>query len=138
MRLLTLLLITTSLVSADDHFDFQPYTYKAEVLSVYDADTVTLNIDLGLNVHTKQKLRLYGINAPEVRGVERTEGLKSRNALREWIPVGSTLIVRTHKDKQGKYGRYVGTLYRKNSKGRLVDLNKQLVQQGYAKFHDYD
>ncbi len=45
------------------------YNYKAVVKSVYDGDTCTVDIDLGLGtwVHG-EKLRLYRINAPEVRG----------------------------------------------------------------------
>ena len=52
-----------------------PYIYKAEVVSVYDGDTITVDIDLGFNVVLrKQKIRLGGINTPEIRGEEREEG----------------------------------------------------------------
>ena len=56
------------------------YHYRATVVSVYDGDTCTVDIDLGLNTWVRgEKLRLYRINAPELRGVERPEGLKSRD-----------------------------------------------------------
>ena len=60
------------------------YEYRAFVRKVYDGDTITVDIDLGFEVMLKnQKLRLYGINTPEVRGESReqespTSGLKSR------------------------------------------------------------
>ena len=48
------------------------YYYRARVKSVYDGDTCTVDIDLGLRVWLKgEKLRLYGINASELRGSER-------------------------------------------------------------------
>ncbi len=48
------------------------YHYRAVVVSVYDGDTCTVDIDLGLNTWVRgEKLRLYRINAPELRGSER-------------------------------------------------------------------
>ena len=62
------------------------YEYRAFVRRVYDGDTVTVDIDLGFDVVLRnQKIRLVRINAPEVRGVQRPEGLKSRDALRAKI-----------------------------------------------------
>jgi micrococcal nuclease len=45
----------------------KPYFYKAKIISVYDGDTVTAVIDLGFEITKKIKIRLYGINAPEIR-----------------------------------------------------------------------
>jgi micrococcal nuclease len=48
------------------------YTYKAKVLSVYDGDSLRLDIDLGFKVVMQnQRVRLLGIDTPEVRGEER-------------------------------------------------------------------
>lgn len=45
------------------------YHYAAQVVSVYDGDTITVDIDLGLEVWLKgQKIRLLNIDTPEVRG----------------------------------------------------------------------
>ena len=62
------------------------HEYRAYVRKVYDGDTVTVDIDLGFDIILhKQKIRLLRINAPEVRGIERELGLKSRDALREKV-----------------------------------------------------
>ena len=103
------------------------YEYRAFVRKVYDGDTVTVDIDLGFDVVLKsQKIRLLGINAPEVRGSQRPEGLKSRDALREKI--GSKWVsIKTQKDKKGKYGRWLGEIY--------IDeacVNDWLIQEGHA------
>lgn len=83
---------------------------------VYDGDTVRVDIDLGCCVWLRDEaIRLYGINAPELRGSERSEGLISAAALRDWIDLavntdGAELWIRTHKDRKGKYGRWLGEL----------------------------
>ena len=62
------------------------YTYKAIIVSVYDGDTVTADVDLGFEVWLKgQTLRLLNIDTPEVRGKEKAEGIVSRDALRARI-----------------------------------------------------
>lgn len=55
------------------------YYYKGTVQSVYDGDTIRVDIDLGLNIVVKNEaVRLSRINAPEVRGEERERGLAAR------------------------------------------------------------
>ena len=104
------------------------YEYKALVTKVYDGDTITVDIDLGFGVCRKgQKIRLLGIDTPEIRGDEREEGLKSRDALRGQI-INKWVSIKTFKDKKGKYGRWLGEVW-------LDDLcmNKWLLTEGYAK-----
>lgn len=56
------------------------YVYQIKVTDVYDGDTITCDINLGFNLDLKQqKIRLYGINAPERRGHEKEQGMNSRN-----------------------------------------------------------
>jgi endonuclease YncB( thermonuclease family) len=43
------------------------YIYKAELIRVVDGDTVELMIDQGFSDFTEQKMRLYGIDSPEMR-----------------------------------------------------------------------
>ena len=58
------------------------YTYNARCTSVYDGDSITVDIDLGFNHWMlNQKIRLFGINTPEVRGAERPSGLIARDRL---------------------------------------------------------
>ena len=51
------------------------YYYAAYVSDVYDGDTFTVDIDLGLGLWRRdQKIRLWKVNTPEVSGEEREEG----------------------------------------------------------------
>jgi hypothetical protein len=43
------------------------HIYQAKIVEVVDGDTFDLMIDLGFNNFTKQRMRLYGIDAPEMR-----------------------------------------------------------------------
>ncbi len=108
------------------------YTYKAIITSVYDGDTITANIDLGFKTWVmKEKLRLNRINAPEVRGEERPKGLISRDKLREKLN-GQEVIIKTLKDKKGKYGRYLVEIYLNNQ-----NINDWLVEQELAEYKVY-
>ena len=58
------------------------YQYKIfSIKKIYDGDTITAVIDLGFGVYKTAILRLKGIDAPELRGDERPEGIKSRVGL---------------------------------------------------------
>jgi micrococcal nuclease len=107
------------------------YTYRAKIISVYDGDTVTALVDLGFGITNKIKIRLKGINTPEIRGSERPRGLISRDFLRKKV-LNKDVIVETFKDKKGKYGRYIGTLWLDEE-----NVNELLVEQGYAEIREY-
>lgn len=107
------------------------YEYKAIVRSIYDADTIRADIDLGFGVWlSNQSLRLAGINAPEIRGEERPQGLISRDWLRDRIPTGTEILIRTDKDKRGKYGRWIAVIIHEE-----VDINALLVEKGLAEWY---
>ena len=108
----------------DDHL----YHYRSIVTGVYDGDTITVDIDLGLNLWVRsRKVRLYGIDTPEIRGEERPEGLKVRDWLRERI-LNKTIILKTYRDKSGKYGRLLGSVWLDGE-----NLNEVMVELGLAK-----
>ena len=115
----------------------QLYHYRAIVSSVYDGDTCTVDIDLGLGTWIKgEKIRLYRINTPELRKEEREEGLKSRDFLRGLID-GREIIIQTVKDRKGKYGRYLAEILMTDENGDLINVNDLLVDKGFAVYKDY-
>ncbi|MEL6751407.1 MAG: thermonuclease family protein [Pseudomonadota bacterium] len=103
------------------------YAYSAQVTEVYDGDTITADIDLGFNIWRRgEKLRLHGIDAPEMRGEEKLMGKRARDALRRRI-LYRDVIVCTYKDKTGKYGRYLADIYLNGE-----NMNDWLVEEGFA------
>lgn len=112
------------------------YVYKATVDSIYDGDTMTCTIDCGFGVHlAKQKVRLFGINTPEVRGSEKEEGKKSRDAVREKV-LGKDILLKTIKDKKGKYGRYLGIIYIQEG-DKQVNINDWIIENNYGEKANY-
>jgi len=125
-------------------FDFTPYHYRAEVVSVYDADTITVSVDLGFKIKVEQVLRFSRIDAWEVQGPERPRGIVARDWLRGVLTEGTKIFVQTIKDKQGKYGRYIAEIFVESPKhpegsGELFfrNLNDELVSLGHAEYKDY-
>jgi len=82
------------------------YTYSAFVEKVIDGDTLWAQIDCGFGNLTRQKLRLRGIDCPEA---DTDEGKAAQIFTRKILPVGSLIVIQTHKDD--KYGRYLADVF---------------------------
>ena len=121
MKRLLILFIGGVLLSSFARF------YPATVTKAYDGDTITLTIDLGMGISMTERVRLYGINAPELRGSERVDGLKSRDALRKLILNKEVRLETLKNDKKGKYGRLIGIIYVGD-----INVNKWMVKNNYA------
>ena len=105
------------------------YGYKAKVLSSYDADNLEILIDCGFNIYLKEKARLNGIDAPELRTKNKKEkelAYEARNYVRDLVLDKDIEITTT---KEGKYGRYLIDVYLEDG----THLNKHLIDIGYAK-----
>ena len=68
------------------------YTFKAEVVKVVDGDTIDCLVHLGFHVTTMQRFRLFGINTPETRGVERSKAAEFSFLLSLPAILGASLI----------------------------------------------
>lgn len=80
--------------------------YPGRVVAVYDGDTYTVDVDLGLGVSlTAQKIRLVGVDTPELRGAERPEGLRVRDLVRSRLLDREVLLALD--GSRGKYGRWL-------------------------------
>ena len=114
--------------------DNQLFNYRAVVTGVYDGDSITIDIDLGFNNWMKnQKVRLFGINTPEIRGEERPDGLVARDRLRELI-LDKEIVITSYKDKSGKYGRWLATVFLKQD-GMFENINTLLLAEGLAEVY---
>lgn len=100
------------------------YEYSATLIRVVDGDTIWVDLDLGLDIHHSIDLRLAGINAPEMKTYE---GKAARGALIELLNRAGPMVVRTQKDKQEKYGRYLAVVIMGE-----VNVNDAMVAGGHA------
>lgn len=115
------------------------YTYRARLASnsttpIYDGDTARFEVDLGFGMTANLgSCRLFGIDTPELRGDEREAGLAARDFVRQLIPEDEWFTVRTHKDKKGKYGRYLVDIYLDDG----THVNAAIVGAGHGVWRDY-
>lgn len=88
------------------------YEYRCKVLRIVDGDTVDVDIDLGFGIWMhRERIRVMGIDTPESRTRDLTEkafGLAAKEYVKSLMPIGSTQIIKTQKDKTGKFGRVLG------------------------------
>ena len=103
-----------------------------KVLSVYDVDTITVEIDHGFRLRHVETVRLARINAPELKGDQRPEGLRAAVRLRQLLPVGTQVVLQTYKNGVEKYGRFLADVMF----GDLT-INDVMVSEGYAVYKDY-
>lgn len=118
------------------------YIYKAELIRVVDGDTVDLIIDLGFDTSRKERFRLYGIDAPEMRTKEgKAAKAWLEDAIRPPEPIYVQTIQLSTKAKRDKYGRFLAVLY--DELPTLVpimrepihpaSINAQMIEAGHAK-----
>lgn len=81
------------------------FVYHAVVEKVIDGDTIDVDLDLGMRIHFKTRLRLEHVDAPEVSTVE---GKNAKVAVTALVPVGTAVTVAT--TKPDKYGRALATV----------------------------
>lgn len=99
------------------------YTYKVEVTRVVDGDTVDVRIDLGFGVWLHDRVRFFGVDAPETRTRDLQEkelGLKTKEYVVDKLALSKDIILVSKEFNKGKYGRILGDL--------LVD-GKSLVEE---------
>ena len=113
------------------------FEYRATVERVVDGDTVDVDIDLGFEVHIKARVRLYGIDTPEVRTrdlEEKERGIAASNRLKELIKERNLILASEKFNSKGKYGRILATLLIETSQGRQ-NVNEILLEEGHAEIY---
>lgn len=120
------------------------YEYKFTLDRVIDGDTIDAVVDLGFETFVKKRMRLLGIDAPEIRLQSKIKDLEERKkekergliAKRELTSLlkgkNKTLIARTKLDKSGKYGRILAEIIVEEN-GSCTNINDLLLLYGYVR-----
>lgn len=113
------------------------YKYKTIVVKVVDGDTMDCVIDMGFKITTNQRIRLSKIDTPETyrrkKGSEEyIKGMAAKNYVVDRLKENKNkFILETEKDP-GVFGRYLGTIWLKDSD---ISLNDELLEKGHAKLY---
>ena len=112
------------------------YTYAATVDRVIDADTLLALIEAGFGIIVRDRLRLRGIDCPETGT---PEGDRAKRFVEKLLPTGSTIVLKSHKDRTDQHGRFVVDVFYKqgveDARAIIKDgvyLNQELLDKGYA------
>jgi len=110
------------------------YVFRVTVLEVVDADTLLLAVDCGFKIAKEERIRLAGLNAPEL---ETKKGKEAALYVRDQLAKARGIVVKT--EKVDTFGRYVGHIFysfeddevgKTYAEGRY--LNDELLKKGYA------
>lgn len=104
------------------------WKYKAKILRVIDGDTFDVLLDLGFNILIRRRVRLYGVNTPEIRGVTKEDGLKASARVSELIEGKDVLLISC--DYDDKFGRCLAKVIIPDGTER--DLGDLLLAEGLA------
>ena len=103
--------------------------YPVTLKKVLDGDTQDVLVNHGLNVYSKQRLRLIGVDTPEKRGETKEAGLVATAFTSKFYDSSEAVLIKTV--GWGKYGRPLA--YVLNSKG--VSLNHSLIASKNATYY---
>ena len=109
------------------------YRYRAKLDRVVDGDTMDVVIDLGFYVELRERVRLAGIDTPEIYRVKKdSEEYKKGMEAKEYVERRlneneNEMVIET--EKRGKWRRWLATVYLKDPS---KTLNDELVENGLA------
>ena len=99
--------------------------HKATLMRWVDGDTAVVNIDRAFNMHRiGARVRLVKINCPE-----RFEdaGKAATAFVNQLCPAGSDVLIYSHRDSTGKYGRIEGEIFIRD-----INVNRAILDAGHA------
>mgnify|MGYP000999437729 CR=1 FL=1 len=107
------------------------YNYKALVTKIIDGDTVDAEVDLGFHIKMEMRLRLLGVDTPELRSSNLEEKIKAAEAkayVTDFL-LGKEVIIKT--EKADSFGRFLAIVYFNGQ-----NFNDLLIANGIAKPYD--
>ena len=111
------------------------FTFRGILRRVIDGDTLLVVVDQGFSYWTEQRLRLYGIDAPEI---DTLTGARTKKWLEDELKSSKNIVVKTYKSDQ--WDRYLVDIFylpKESDMRRMaaegVWLNGRMLKKGVAK-----
>jgi endonuclease YncB( thermonuclease family) len=112
------------------------HTYTAVLERVVDGDTLLVRIDLGFDVWRVERIRLRGVDTPELK---HKAGREAKQFVEKSLAGAPFLVLRTY--KTDRYARYVADVFyhqKMKKKSRVFEegyfLNQVLLDTGHARW----
>jgi len=101
----------------------------AEVIEVIDGDTLAVRAQIWLGQEVQTLVRLYGVDAPELKGKcqrERAAARRAKQALADRLREGTVML------RDIRFEKYAGRVMSK-VEADGADVGKALIADGYAR-----
>lgn len=125
--------------------DYDPFVYRARCESIVDGDTMWFTLDLGLDIHTFEKIRLLNADTRETHFVshdseEYRRGKIHTEFVEDWIEAATLswtedqwpFFVDTEYDATGDHERLLADVYARE------DPTKSLEEALFEEFDDVE
>ena len=112
------------------------WEYQIRVLRIIDGDTIDAAVDLGFFTHRNIRVRLYGIDTPEVRtrdAEEKKRGFAAKAMLTKLLNDADKVIMKSH--GIGKFGRCLGEIFVEKGE-QTINISETLIAQGFGEKYD--
>lgn len=111
---------------------FHAPTWRAFCHEIVDGDTYTCLIDLGFLAYSYQRIRLRGLDTPEVVGPEATWGLAAKQRATELL-LNQPVLLTVHRDER-TFERWVADVQVYDfAHGLWLDVASTLRSNGHEK-----
>lgn len=115
------------------------FTYFCKILNVVDGDTVDIELDLGFNIKMKERVRLIGLDTPEVFGPNaEPSGQLASTFTKTWLAERQSknpafIYESKRYNSKDKYGRSLGVILWVDPQGDRQSLNQAIIASGNVK-----
>lgn len=105
------------------------YTRKAVIERVIDGDTFSCVIDMGLRIYKRAKVRVLGVNCPELKGQSKAAGMLAKAFTKDWFAENKDFIIQTvNEGREDSFGRLLANVYSVTGQS----LGDALLENGLA------
>lgn len=110
------------------------YNYACKIISWLDGDTADVEIDLGFHIGLRERVRVDGINSPEIHSKdadEKRHGVEAKQAAEAYASPGTMVLIQTAKAGrfQEKFGRWLAKITLVDG----TDFATRMIAGGFAK-----
>lgn len=111
------------------------YRYRCTIVRWLDGDSCDVSVDVGFSITLHMRIRVYGINCPEVHSrnlKEKAAGLAALSEAQKLCIAGSVVWIQSHKSTESdKFGRWLAEITLTDGS----DFATSMVAAGVAKLY---
>ena len=111
------------------------FIYRAKFIRAIDGDTVVMEIDQGLYQFAIRRVRLLGVNCPEMKGRTKAAGIAAKQETEAWFRMRGNIVIQTHPDPEqheDDFGRWLADVWGDYLGNNQDSLGDHLLAHGHG------